>query len=59
MSAFYFVTHNNSAPITKGPECKRRGWDFLAVTPYKDEAERLSRSIEGATGYIKRKVGDK
>jgi hypothetical protein len=59
MSTFYFVTHNNSAPITKGPVYARRGWDFLAVTPYKDEAQRLSQTMEGATGYIKRKVGNK
>lgn len=59
MSTFYFVTHKNSAPITKGPVYARRGWDFLAVTPYKEEAQRLSQTIEGATGFIQRKVGDK
>lgn len=59
MSTFYFVTHKASAPITKGPVWARRDWDFLAVTPYQEEAQRLSRTIEGATGYIQRKVGEK
>ena len=59
MSTFYFVTHKNSAPITKGPVYARKGWDFLAVTPYRNEAENLRRTLEGATGIIKRKVGQK
>lgn len=59
MSTFYFVTHKTSAPITKGPVYARRGWDFLAVTPYRNEAEKLRRTLEGATGVIKRKVGQR
>lgn len=57
MKTLYFVTHKDSAPV-RSPVEARRGWDFLAVTPYREEAEMLSRTIEGATGYVKRKVGD-
>lgn len=49
----YFVTHKDSRP--KG---SRKHWDFLAVTPYKEEAQRLSQTMEGATGFIQRKVGE-
>lgn len=50
----YFVTHSRSAP-TKG----RIEWDFLAVTPSRNEAYRLVRELKGATGFIQRTIPNK
>jgi hypothetical protein len=60
MNTMYFVTHKASAPVTKGPKWARTThWDFLAVTPYREEAERLLKTLPRATGIIKRKVGQR
>jgi hypothetical protein len=50
----YFVTHSRSAPSKW-----RNEWDFLAVTPCRNEAYRLVRTIKGATGFIQRTIPNK